>query len=114
MKKDNELIRKILLELENKENPGGWIIPEFDNYSEEQVAYHIKILADTGYIDAIDLSTMDGIEWGAKDLTWQGHEFLDASRNNTIWNKAKREVGDKFSSISLEVLKEILIKMMIN
>jgi hypothetical protein len=24
-------------------------------------------------------------------LTWQGHDFLDAARNDTIWSKAKEK-----------------------
>jgi hypothetical protein len=42
-------------------------------------------------------------------LTWQGHEFLDAARNDTIWRKATGKLVAVTGGTSLEVLKELLI-----
>ena len=44
-------------------------------------------------------------------LTWKGHEFVDAARNETRWKKAMGIVRDKGGSITLDVLKEPLISM---
>jgi len=110
MKRDIELVRKILLEIESKDEPDGWIFPELEGYSEEEVNYHIKIMAEAGLIEARDLSTMNTFEWAAINLTWEGHEFLDASRNDTIWKKSKSIIKDKLGSVSFEVLKSLLIK----
>jgi hypothetical protein len=42
-------------------------------------------------------------------LTWAGHEFLDASRNENIWERAKKMAGDKIGAIPFDVLKALLI-----
>jgi len=110
MKRDIDLVRKILLAIEMKEEPTGWIIPEIEGYSEEEIFYHIKILAEADFLDARNLGGRGGFEWAAINLTWEGHEFLDASRNETIWKKTKSIINDKLGSASFDVLKELLIK----
>jgi hypothetical protein len=110
LKRDLNLVRKILLEIEKKEEPMGWIIPEIEVYSKSEICYHIKILAEADYIDACDNSTPTSFEWAAKNLTWEGHEFLDASRNETIWKKAKSIIQEKMGTASFDVLKSLLVK----
>ena len=44
-------------------------------------------------------------------LTWQGHEFIEASRNDTFWNKAKEMAKKKSGALSFDVLKALLIVM---
>lgn len=43
-------------------------------------------------------------------LTWEGHEFLDAAREDTRWNKAK-EVAAKTGSLTFSMLKEVLVQL---
>jgi Hypothetical protein (DUF2513) len=45
-------------------------------------------------------------------LTWDGHEFLDAARDDTRWQKAKRYIVEKGSGLSFEVLQGVLMKLM--
>lgn len=44
-----------------------------------------------------------------KSLTWEGHEFLDASRSQSTWEKAKALVLSKSGTLSFELLKEALV-----
>ncbi|MCL4500491.1 MAG: DUF2513 domain-containing protein, partial [Deltaproteobacteria bacterium] len=43
-------------------------------------------------------------EWWIKGLTWAGHEFLEASRDDSRWNKAKKITWEKTKSLSFEIL----------
>lgn len=70
-----------------EENPSGYAPSDLgiDKYDEETISYHIYIMLGTGLIDGGDSSHMgcsspQGI---ATNLTWQGHKFLDASRDPT-------------------------------
>jgi hypothetical protein len=110
MKRDLDLVRKILFETERKPSPRGLVNLQIPGYSEEEVSYHVKLLADAGLIEAQDLSTMHGFSWQPKALTWEGHEFLDAARNDTVWNRTKDEVKEKGGTVSFEVLKHLLIR----
>ena len=44
-------------------------------------------------------------------LTWQGHEFIEAARNDTFWKKAKKIVFSKSGALSIDVVKALLIAM---
>jgi hypothetical protein len=44
-------------------------------------------------------------------MTWAGHEFLDAAREDTRWKKAMDIVRDKGRSVTFEVLKALLISL---
>lgn len=41
-------------------------------------------------------------------LTWEGHEFLDAARSDTVWVKATSTIGQQVGSAGIEVLKALL------
>ena len=112
MKRDVELIRKILLQIEAKgEDPLRLIQLDIPGHSESDVAYHVLLLRDAGLIEAQDLSTMGGFDMRPKRMTWEGHEFLEAAKNDTVWNKAQEIVKEKGNAIPFEVLKDLLIKV---
>lgn len=105
-----DLIRNILLEAERKETATGWITPKIDGYSDEEIAYHIQLLMQAELLEGIELGTKTSYEYGVKNLTWKGHEFIDATRDDSLWNKAKKFLGKKITTVSFELIKDILIK----
>ena len=110
MKRDMELVRKILLETEEAaNNPIEWIVLNIEGYDPALISYHVKIMKEAGLIDAENLTTLAHFEWQPKSLTWEGHEFLDAVRNETVWAKTKEVVKSKGGSVSFEVFKELAI-----
>ena len=109
MQRDIELIREILHEVEKNDSPTGWMNIQLHTYSKDQISYHVKLLAEAGYLEAIDLSTKDEFDWKPVSLKWPGHDFLDAARDDTIWIKAKKRLGNKLTSVSFEVLKSLLV-----
>ena len=113
MKRDFDLARTILLAIEANEDATGhsWIIlGKINGYSQEQVSYHVKLLDEAGLIEAIDLSTNTGFSWEPKKLTWHGHDFLESSRNETLWGEAKKRMK-QIGSSSFPVLLEVLINL---
>ncbi len=44
-----------------------------------------------------------------RSLTWNGHEFLDAVRDEKIWNKTKNIFIEKGSTMTFELLKAVAI-----
>ena len=112
MKRDMDLARKILLAIEAYPEP--WDVPTSltMGYSPVEISYHIKLLAQAGLIEAMDISTLGEYEWRANCLTWQGHEFLDASRDESRWIKAKGIILKKGGSLSFEILKQVLMEIM--
>ena len=112
MKRDMDLIRKILIEIENsqvypiKENI------EIEGYKEDVIIFHIILLKEAGLIEADFIKNSDGSTIAeVSRLTWEGYEFLDSTRNSNIWNKAKSIALNKTSGLTFTILKELLITL---
>jgi DNA-binding transcriptional ArsR family regulator len=112
MKRDMDLIREILLEIEAHPEPWGDIKIKIQGSSPEEVSYHVKLLYQAGLIEAIDLSSMGNFVWVPQSLTWQGHEFLSASKDISTWRRASRLVLEKTGGLSLELLKFTLMELL--
>ena len=111
MKRDLELVREILLEVEKANaDPDEWINLRIPDRAPALVSYHVKLLHDAGLLEATDLSDLSGSCWAPRSLTWAGHEFLDAARNDTVWNKALSTLKDKAPSVPFEIVKAVVIK----
>src|SRR5690625_6590513 len=108
MKRDLHLLKRILTDIEEHPEPVGWIDLEYDGIDPSLVSYHIKLLYQAGLVEAEDQSDTGGLEWVAKSLTWHGHEFLDAAKNDTAWNKTKSVIAKQGGSIRFSVLGELL------
>jgi predicted nucleotide-binding protein len=82
MKRDKELLRKILIEIENKGpniNSGELNI---EGYDSEKIIEHLKLLYDDGFVEGIDVSNKDGKGWISMSLTWEGHDILEELKKN--------------------------------
>ena len=78
----------------------------------QEVTYHVKLLEEAGLLEIRDLSNLSGLQYYPTRLTWAGHEFLDAARDDSRWQKAKRLVIEKAGSLSFELLKQALMKLL--
>ena len=90
MKRDIDLVRKLLIYLEEK--PNGKIVKdlELEGFLKGEVQYHLILMDQAGLINcerSVSSTTSDRvIRVYPFSLTWQGHEFLEASRSDTLWN----------------------------
>lgn len=109
MKRDMELIRAILLHLENGE---GSSLPK--QYTEEVVAYHIGLCIEANLVHGKIMEDQDGDICGAAmwRLTWEGHEFLDAARNTGVWDKVMATIKAEAAAVPFTILKALLFKML--
>lgn len=105
MKRDMDLIRLILLQEESGETP-----QELKCYPDDLVVYNIALMKDAGLIEAGISVDANGFPRGASitRLTWAGHDFLDAARDDTLWRKAKENVIRPTASWTFGILIEWL------
>jgi hypothetical protein len=109
MRRNMDLARAILLELEQRSFKPGWHEIEIEGYSPEEISYHVRLLYEAGFIEATDTLTLmesPHAEWRAETITWDGYEFLDASRDQTRWEKAKGIISEKGGAMTLDALKQ--------
>jgi hypothetical protein len=110
-----DLVRKIVLALEDHE-PG--FAPDnfaIQGYNNDVVAYHVYVMAQGGLLEAQEVNGFGDTSPGAlpRSLTWAGHEFAAATRNEGVWNQAKTLVTKAGSSafpVWIEVLMKLAIK----
>ena len=114
MQRDMNLIRDILLAVEaSDEDPRGMIDLDIPGRSKKEVAYHVQLLGEAGLLDVRKLSTMgtDGFDCRPKSLTWPGHDFLDAIRDDGIWSGVLDKLKAVGGATTLEVVKTIAISI---
>ncbi|GAB60751.1 DUF2513 domain-containing protein [Rheinheimera nanhaiensis] len=107
MKRDMELIRKLLFAMED--NPCQLAI---DGYDKEVVKYHALLLIEGGLLDGKVSNTLENTSAVPSNihvnrLTWDGHEFLDNIRRDEIWNTIKSEFKGASISTIFSIGKEL-------
>ena len=108
MKRDMDLVRTILLAVEKDgTTPLDWIENfQVEGYDDDLVGYHVWLLAQAGFLDAIDGSTFDGFSYDPRCLTWQGAEFLESIRDPEVWRRTK-DASAKIGGAGVEFVWEI-------
>jgi len=105
MKRDMDLVRSILLKLEQKDIGRSVTI---DGFEDETVSRHLELLEEAGLIKAtiIPLDNRPSLVLVERP-TWQGYDFLDAIRSDQVWNRTKTLVAEKTGSTAFEVIKAV-------
>lgn len=104
---DKDLIREILLALEadvsDPRHPVDLTIP---GHTAREISYHVRLLAEAGFVKALDFGSFDGDTWQPQRLTYSGHEFLDTVRDPEVWRETK-EAAKKIGASSVQLLWEL-------
>jgi hypothetical protein len=119
MKRDMDLMRKILLAVEESEKADGseWCHVVEDGVDAKTMAYQILLLGEAGLL----IVTGDHVNFETEEsdvptclpmrLTWAGHEFLDTARDESTWKTATKNILQKTGGLMFDVLKQALIKL---
>ena len=116
MKRDMDLARAILLKIEDtlperkSYDAENFEVPDYDH---DQVHYHIALLDEAGLIRALNVTGGNSAVpvMIPMSLTWEGHEFIEAARDESIWNKAKGNIVSTGVGLPFDVLKQLLLKL---
>lgn len=112
MARDLDLIRKIMFEIDQKENGHDIVKLELEGYTEDQIQFQLALMNEAGLIKAYVFSSDNRQEYAPTRLTWSGHDFLDAARDDTRWARAKsilNEVKDYSLDLAIKVLSELAV-----
>ncbi|CAN0562043.1 unnamed protein product [Ectocarpus sp. 12 AP-2014] len=105
-----DLVRKMLLEAEKSDERyfdiGTWDWTDHDMRDTELVTklddaevFHLDLLEQGGLIQKSICEHSDVQMW---ETTWQGYEFLDAVRSNSIWSKLKNEAEKRGIGVTVQ------------
>lgn len=73
------------------------------------ISYHMELLIEAGLVEGKMSQELGGgpINFTATRLTWTGHEFLDAIRSDTVWNKTKETFRTKGLDMTFDLIKTV-------
>ncbi len=113
MKRDMDLVRSILLKVADSDEPISIDDLVDDEHSRQLIGYHISIMRDAGLINASITSADDDpyYECAISSLTWNGNDFLDTVRSDTVWEKTKSAISKTVGSTAFEIVKSVATKI---
>ena len=112
MKRDMELIRRILQHIEDHDS----VRAMFDDPSVDQgvLEYHLALLVDGKMIDGVEIFRrkgrkgigvrLDASAW----MTSKGHDFLDNSNVAGVWDSVSSRVRDVGNHVGMSVMVAML------
>lgn len=115
MKLDHDLVRCVLLAIEESEDINGInenelldYLKKYGNYdNRNNIAYTVSKLKEASFITGDVRWTSNSPTWiMAGNLTYDGHKFLDNIRDDKVWRDTKK-IFSKFSSVSLSLVSSV-------
>jgi hypothetical protein len=109
MKRDIDLARQLLLDIENRgADCSVSVLRTGPNHeAEERVRYHLRLLIDAGLLKEVDRTT-GGVP--CVRLTDAGHEVIELTRSESRWHEAKSECRERSGGQSLLAIRGILLQ----
>ena len=108
MKRDWEVIRKILLQIEALPTEDSeFKSDEIQGVDNSVIAFQMRLMLDAKLIEGYCDDAIGTYYCYATRLTWQGCEFLDAIRKDSVWNEIKRQAKTKTVDLPIGVINSI-------
>lgn len=114
MKRDMELVRKILFHIEDDYVAGAekiWDL-KIDGYDMPIIAEHCDLLHQQGFIKSYKPSYARGqnppiVRFEVGNITASGYDYLELIRSDDVWNKTKVEMEKKQLPQTFEAIAKI-------
>lgn len=103
MQRDDELIRKLMLEMEAAPEPIHDYTRLLDDPAEIDMRtyYHLRLLADAGLVEEM------GRFGGMFRMTNDGHDFVGYMKDDKLWNQMRKRAGQAVSNYGVRLLFEV-------
>ena len=116
MKRNLDLIREMMLEMEEWEGPVdiAKLVKRPRNVVVTELGereYHYHLMLDAGWI----IQFTEGEVWACWGLSWEGHDFLDSIRDPSHWARAKQYFSDRgleISTMPMPIVKEVALNLL--
>ncbi len=113
MKRDMELVRKMILAVED--SPTGYAPDDLriDGYTDDQLAYHAYLAIEGGLAKGAITTHMGSSSPSGQivSLTWEGHDFAATAREDSRWRRAMRIIQEKGAGATIDIVKDVLLRL---
>ncbi|MGB0652862.1 MAG: DUF2513 domain-containing protein [Thermoplasmatota archaeon] len=110
MERDWDLVRTILLAVEAGTDTGQSLnINSFPDINIGALRSHVELLFQGGLIEGhLCASGQERVSsFFIYGLTWDGHEFLDEIRAETVWEKTKGKLAEARVGLSAAIVRSV-------
>jgi hypothetical protein len=109
MKRDMELIRELMLSIESQDGDFNYESVKAIGYDEPQINYHLELLIEAKLVVGEVHPLMGGFSpiIHIEKLSWSGHEFLENTRNESVWKETVKIVKEKGGSMAIGILTQV-------
>ena len=112
MKRDWDIIREIMLKVEELPNDHEMVkLTDFPDDQHFSAAYNAQLLVESGLVKGhvIDEMGRDSkpANFFLQRLTWEGHELLDTIRSETVWSKTKESFLSRGLDMTFDLVKSV-------
>jgi hypothetical protein len=109
MKRDWDIIRLILTKIESDSNGKVYQLSDFSENDPAIISYHMELLLQACLIEgSMNKHLGPGpYDFMARRLSWGGHDFIDAIRNDKVWKKTKDNFLSKGIDMTFELVKTV-------
>ena len=109
MNRDMDVIRRIALRLRETDDA----LSALDGVADEAFNYNAQLMIEAGLADGSAVGSVHGkigvpLSVCLFRLTWEGHDFADSIKDETLWEKAKEKVVKPTGSWTFGILKEFI------
>lgn len=110
MTRDPDLIRRLLMALEAHPAPMSSFDLALPGTTPPMVQYHVKLLVSAGYLEARELSTITRFQVQILGVSWKGHDFLDAVREETDWQDIRSALQLNERTVPFALIEEVALR----
>ena len=116
MQRNMDLIRQLLIGIEGE--PSTQYDFNIEGIGDLEKWYNVDLLAKANLIRGVEVRwAADGTDpyvyvKGLVALTWDGHDFLNAVRDDSVWHKAREKVragGLSMQSLTFDMIKSLCV-----
>ena len=106
-------MRQLLLQIESL--PAGPAAQYRMSEIEDPVLLaHLELLIDAGLVNG-RIARSHGVRGdviSVEGLTWQGHEWIEMVRSQSVWNETKRTVLDQGGALTFELTRTVAANLL--
>ncbi len=112
MKRNLDLIRRILFAIEvSQDDEPASIDLNFADVDELHISHHVRLLQEAGFIHAIQRQGFNTRAfWIPHSITWRGHDFLSAIRDESVWRRVKARAKLAGEDFPAELVYELALE----
>ena len=109
MKRDMDLVRSILIAAEKSDGPLDVLKLCESGISSRDAAFQVELMEAHGLIEATCKYSFEHMPTivKVKNLTWEGYDYLDAIRSDSVWQRSKTAIKEAVGDAPLSVIKEV-------